>query len=211
MRLFIEMKNGRGKVMSIAMGAAHTNMPERMCAKEEKLLLITAAIMLKTRAAAVRYGASTPTTDSSGPSSSVRRIIPSTGLLPLTRVISPPESSDSAVRTYGRFAAAAVLNMTLLLRAFMMQPSSVNAIVSEGITQNGTTFSPTFAADRNASIMHSRHDTTISALACSLSLTMLIMPVVMISRPQIMTAIIMIRHTALLTPASNSAPGTGRP
>ena len=91
--------------------------------------------------------------------------MPSTGFLPLTSVISPPESSDSAVRTYGCLDTAAVLNMTRLLRAFITQPSRVNAIVSEGITQNGTTFSPTFAADRKASVMQKRHDTTIRALA----------------------------------------------
>ena len=93
------MKNGSGKVKSMAMGAAHTKIPERICANDEKLLLITAAMMLKTSAATTKYGVSTPKTDSSGPSSSVRRTMPSMGFLPLTSVMSPPESSDSAVTT----------------------------------------------------------------------------------------------------------------
>ena len=66
------------------------------------------------------------------------------------------------------------------------------------MTQKGTTFSLTLAAERKASIMQSRHETTISALACSLNRTMLMMPVVIISSPQNITDIIMIAHTALL-------------
>ena len=93
----------------------------------------------------------------------------------------------------------------------MTLPSSVKAIVSAGMTQKGTTFSLTLAAERKASIMQSRHETTISALACSLNRTMLMMPVVIISSPQNITDIIMIRHTALFTPASANAPGTGSP
>ena len=93
----------------------------------------------------------------------------------------------------------------------MTLPSRVKAIVSAGMTQKGTTFSLTLAAERKASIVHSRQDMAISALACSLNRTMLMMPVVIISSPQNITDIIMIRHTALFTPASESATGTGRP
>ena len=51
---FTDTKKGRGKVISMAMGAAQTKMPERICAKPAKLLPITAETRLSTKTAAIR-------------------------------------------------------------------------------------------------------------------------------------------------------------
>ena len=80
----------------------------------------------------------------------------------MTRVISPPVIGVSAVSVDGFRAEAAVFRIILLLRTFSMLPSSANAMVSEGTTQNGRVFSLIPPATKNASIVHIRQDTAIS-------------------------------------------------
>ena len=84
-------------------------------------------------------------------------------------------------------------------------------MVSAGITQKGSPLSLPPQAITKASIAHRRQETAIRALACGFKRTRLIIPTVIISSPQSMTASISIRHTALLTPTSAKAPATGSP